>query len=165
MKYYAGIGTRKTPVDICKRMTIMARGLEAKGYILRSGGADGADIAFEQGVVDPSHKEIFLPHLKFNGSTSTLLPIPEAFDIAARFHPWWDHLTPEFKRFHARNVHQVLGMDLKTPSEFVICWTIDGKASGGTGQAMRIANHYGIQIKNLHEKALNNDDPKFILPF
>jgi hypothetical protein len=32
------------------------------------------------------------------------------------------------------------------PSRFVLCWTPEGSGSGGTGQALRIARHYGVQI-------------------
>jgi hypothetical protein len=31
----------------------------------------------------------------------------------------------------------------------VVCWTKDGKSSGGTGQALRIAEYYSIPIFNL----------------
>lgn len=31
----------------------------------------------------------------------------------------------------------------------IICWTADGGASGGTGQAMKIARHYNIPVFNL----------------
>ena len=51
-KYYAGIGSRETPEDVCGRMTKLASILERKGYTLRSGGAVGADTAFAGGVVD-----------------------------------------------------------------------------------------------------------------
>lgn len=47
-------------------------------------------------------------------------------------------------------MYQVLGYDLKTPSDMVICWTKDGGASGGTGQALRIAKDYNIPIYNLY---------------
>ncbi len=46
----------------------------------------------------------------------------------------------------ARNCHQVLGCDLRTPSDFIICWTKNGKGLGGTGQALRIAKEYNIPI-------------------
>ena len=49
MKYYAGIGSRKTPHDTCDLMTKIAIALDNRGYILRSGGAKGADKAFEAG--------------------------------------------------------------------------------------------------------------------
>lgn len=47
---YAGIGSRETPRSILDLMTAIARKLEALGYTLRSGGATGADTAFEEGV-------------------------------------------------------------------------------------------------------------------
>jgi hypothetical protein len=42
-----------------------------------------------------------------------------------------------------------LGPDLKTPVNFVICYTADGGFSGGTGLAMHIADKYNIPIFNL----------------
>jgi len=48
----------------------------------------------------------------------------------------------------ARNSHQVLGLDLNTPSDFVICWTKNGKDQGGTFQTIRIARSYDIPIFN-----------------
>lgn len=50
------------------------------------------------------------------------------------------------KKLQARNSHQVLGLDLNTPSDFIICWTKGGKGIGGTGQALRIAKAYNIPI-------------------
>ena len=34
---------------------------------------------------------------------------------------------------------QVLGLDLKTPSKFLICWTPEGKEKGGTATAIKLA--------------------------
>jgi predicted Rossmann fold nucleotide-binding protein DprA/Smf involved in DNA uptake len=42
-KYYAGIGSRETPKDICDIMTQLAIKLANNGWVLRSGGAKGAD--------------------------------------------------------------------------------------------------------------------------
>jgi hypothetical protein len=55
----------------------------------------------------------------------------------------------------ARNVHQVLGEDLKRPVKMIICWTPDGsldgkgRDSGGTGMALRLAADYPVKIFNL----------------
>ena len=38
MKYYAGIGSRKTPKEILDLMSVIGEYLQSKGYILRSGG-------------------------------------------------------------------------------------------------------------------------------
>ena len=59
-KFYAGIGSTKTPKHIQEIMTEIARLLEIQRYTLRSGGATGADTAFENGV--NHRKEIFYQH-------------------------------------------------------------------------------------------------------
>ena len=67
-------------------------------------------------------------------------------EIAKEFHPAWDKLSPAAKKLQARNCYQVLGYDLETPSQFVVCWTPRGSGSGGTGQAIRIAKSHNIPI-------------------
>lgn len=47
--YYAGVGSRETPQDILNTMYKIGKYLASKGYTLRSGGAIGADTAFENG--------------------------------------------------------------------------------------------------------------------
>ena len=124
-------------------------------YILRSGGAPGADIAFEK---DVKNKNIFLPWRGFNDNSSTLFNIhPKAFEIAEKTLPHWQYLKDPVRKLMARNVHQVLGIGLDTPSEFLICWTQDGatceenvtKHTGGTGMAIRIASQNKIPVYNL----------------
>ena len=137
--YYAGIGSRKTPSDVLKSMTVIAEILAQKGYILRSGGAVGADQAFEKG--SGTRNEIFLPKAD--------LPIwTIAFTL--HFHPRPDKLSEKGWMLMNRNALQILGIDGNTPVDFVICWTKDGKASGGTGQAIRIANSLDIPVYNLY---------------
>jgi hypothetical protein len=153
-KYYAGIGSRETPDDIQTFMCLSARVLEKKGLILRSGGADGADKAFEDGVTSQDMKEIYLPWVGFNNTPGIFMGsmMKEAEKIAREYHPNWSRCSFGAKQLLTRNTFQVLGKDLKTPSDFIICWTKDGKASGGTGQALRIAKDYDIPIFNLHNK-------------
>lgn len=147
MKAYAGIGSRKTPKNILTLMTRVARRLDELGFVLRSGGAHGADIAFELGA---GRKEIYLPWRNFNKNDSHLCrPALLAYEIARKHHPAWDRCSPAARKFHARNVHQVLGQDLASPADFVLCWTPEGRVTGGTGQAMRIAEHYGVPVVNM----------------
>lgn len=149
MKIYAGIGSRQTPPMCLVTFTILAARLEEFGYTLRSGGATGADSAFEAGVSDASNANIFLPWRGFNNNTSTLYEVCEdAFLIAAEFHPHWDRCGSAARKFHARNCYQVLGLHLDTPADFIVCWTPKGKVIGGTGQALRIAKAYNIPIFN-----------------
>jgi hypothetical protein len=147
MLYYAGIGSRQTPQALLPALTDLARDLAGRGYVLRSGAADGADAAFEAGAGDA--KEVWLPWKGFNGHTSPLLPSPEAFDLAARFHPEWPRCGRGARALHARNGHQILGADLDTPVDFVVCWTLDGGWVGGTAQALRMADAHGIPVYNL----------------
>ena len=54
MIHYAGIGTRVTPPAVLERMTNIGMLLAMQGFVLRSGGARGADRAFEEGAVTRS---------------------------------------------------------------------------------------------------------------
>jgi len=150
MMIYTGIGSRSTPDGVMKTMTIIANNLEHCGFTLRSGGANGADSAFEAGVKDPDHKEIYLPWKGFNNNTSNLHNIStEALTMAGHYHPNWNACSPAARLFHARNCYQVLGEDLETPTLFVICWIPEGKTTGGTGQALRIAEDLDIPVINM----------------
>lgn len=152
-KTYAGVGSRRTPADILLQMTKIASFMESQGYILHSGRADGADKAFEDGVSDRAMKKIFLPWRLFNRSYSNLYLITEeAMRLAEKFHPFWEALSHPGKQLMARNGYQVLGESLNDPVDMLICYTTDGKASGGTGQAIRIAQHYKIPIFNMFFK-------------
>lgn len=144
-QYYTGIGSRQTEAIVCDAMTEIAMWLDSRSYILRSGGADGADLAFERGA---TNKEIWIPWEKFNRSESTLLPSAEAFDIAATIHPVWNNLSQAAKKLHARNCHQVLGASLDDPSSFLLCWTPNAKATGGSATAINLAMKHKIPVFN-----------------
>ncbi len=154
-KSYAGIGSRATPTPVLAVFAKIARRLEKRGYTLRSGGATGADTAFEMGVLKAENKEIYLPWRGFNNSASKLWNIStRAFEMAADFHPNWRALKPAGRKFMARNCYQVLGTGLTAPVDFIICWTPNGKVAGGTGQALRIAAEYKIPVINFGAESL-----------
>lgn len=146
--YYAGIGSRETPIYILDWFEKVGTTLAERGFTLRSGGANGADKAFEIGCDKVQGlKEIYLPWKGFEGSTSKLIVYDHrAYDIAEKHHPYWHNLSVGARKLQARNSHQVLGQNLESPSNFVICWTKNGKGSGGTGQAIRIAKAYTIPV-------------------
>ena len=150
MNYYAGIGSRETPIDTLHLFKKVAYYLSQKQFILRSGGAKGADKAFETGCDNNNgQKEIYLPWSGFEGSDSNLIVSdPKAFEISEKFHPYWSNLSQGARKLQARNSHQALGKDLETPAKFIICWTKNGKDQGGTSQAIRIARAYSIPILN-----------------
>lgn len=151
MEYYTGIGSRETPNEIGLIMVEIAKVMASKGYVLRSGGANGADTAFEMGCNHANGaKEIYVPWDGFNGIYDGISSTGmEAEQIASQFHPAWHRCSQGAKKMHTRNVHQILGMDLDTPTSGVVCWTPKGSGSGGTGQAIRIARHYGIPVNDL----------------
>lgn len=148
---YTGIGSRSTPEYVLLQMERCGRLLAELGYTLRSGGADGADKAFEKGAnAAGGATEIYLPWRNFNGHKSNLCTISkEATALAATIHPAWDRCSQGAKALHARNCYQVLGADLNAPSEFLVCWTPDGIAQGGTATAINLAIKHGIKVINL----------------
>ena len=162
--YYTGIGARNTPDKVLDLFTNIAKYLATKDFTLRSGAANGADSAFEKGCdISNGSKEIYLPWRGFNNSKSPLIVEDvEAFEIAKKYHPYWTNLKAGAKKLQARNSHQVLGLDLHTPSEFIICYTENGKRGGGTGQALRIAEDYNIPIFDV---GLYDDIFKFRIDF
>lgn len=185
MKYYAGIGSRETPLWAGDILTQVGEKLALEGWVGRSGGAPpkagfvSADQCFQKGAQKAQGSfVVYLPKSSFYGQTSKtpccVVPketFPEAWaeasQIAQAFHPNWQALIhgkyPDLANLMIRNVFQVLGDDLKTPSRFVLCyakgsqWEGVGKdahivnVQGGTGQAVRIANHYGIPVYNIAE--------------
>ena len=169
---YAGIGSRDTPELVLQQMGSIGGFLAMLGYKLRSGGAVGADSAFHVGSMTQKtgfnggftndQDEIFLPWNGFNGMyhgqrgglliTDPVL-LREASEIAKRFHPAWHRLNDAARKLMTRNTFQILGPDLRSPTNFVVCWTKDGGPTGGTGQAIRIAQAIGIPVYNLFNAA------------
>jgi len=149
--FYTGIGSRETPRDVMITMYHFAIRMAERGLVLRSGGADGADTAFECGARKAGGStEIYLPWHGFNGRDSQFTrPTDAAQALASEIHPAWDRCSRGARMLHARNCHQVLGMDLATPSAFVVCWTPGGKDVGGTRTAITLARTSGIRVFNL----------------
>lgn len=146
-KFYTGIGARKTPQNILIIMTDIAIKMQSCGYTLRSGGAEGADTAFERGTMS---KEIYY------ASDATEF----SMEIASRYHPFWHKMGNYAKKLHGRNTFQVLGRELDTPSGLIFCWTPDGcishsersRETGGTGTAISIADANNVPVYNLKRK-------------
>lgn len=155
---YAGIGNRTITDEVYYHILNISRRLDQLGLLLATGDAVGTDHAFACGS---SHKEIFHPSW-YTGPTSDSSHIitdpvllQEARRLGKEFHPGWDRMKFEHQELHARNGFQILGKDLKSPSKFLLAYTRDGATTktgnktGGAGQAIRIANAYGIPVINL----------------
>lgn len=172
-KVYAGIGSRKCPNHILELMQVVAYNLAQLGWKLRSGGAEGADTAFQTGVEKfcefkfppKDYQEIYIPWSNPSKPFNNLLQDrergiivennPAADILAAQHHAVYSALSQGGKKLMKRNCFQVLGPQLNDPVKMIICYTVDGsigetsRDTGGTGQAIRIAFANNIPIYNL----------------
>lgn len=159
MNYYTGIGSRNTPVEVIHRMTKLSLFLSEQDWVLRSGGAEGADRAFEDGVRKGKKAEIYTPWKNFVKYSENVIVGPtlstwlEAQEIASNIHPAWERCSRGARALHTRNVYQVLGGDLQTPSRFVLFYAKEspsGNVSGGTRTAVEIARQHNIPCVNMY---------------
>lgn len=165
-KFYAGIGSRRAPATILKLMRDIGYKLFSKTYVLRTGDAAGSDAAFAARVGDPWKKVYKSSHVG-----------QRALSTIEWFHPAPHKLKPLGRLLIARDLYQITGkefvndfgdvigsqkhdlltMDRSYLSQFVVCWTRDGAhtaemtsiETGGTGQAIRIADYLSVPVWNL----------------
>lgn len=171
MKSYTGVGSRETPKEVMEVISRLGEKLADKGFVLRSGAADGADTAFEEGhdkwrwsdgcEHNPDTlKEIFIAWNGFSSRTDKEdgvyclkgKIVQEAEEIASSVHPAWDRLSRGARALHSRNCFQVLGKDLRTPSKFLVCYASTDKhgvPKGGTRTAWVLADSHNIPCFNL----------------
>ena len=91
--------------------------------------------------------------------------ISETERIASEVHPAWDRCNEWARGMHSRNCHQILGYDLQSPVDAVICWTPNGKIQGGTATALKLSMKAGIPVFNLgvsDKKSVLNDIKNFL---
>ena len=161
MKIYTGVGARSTPPEMLNIIRNIASVLGKQGWVLRSGGAEGADKAFEAGC-DAAHgsKKIYIPWSGFNNYIPdgvSIMTLDQgsrdgAIDIIKDVHPAFNRLSRGALALHARNALQVLGLYLDSPSQFLICYATtdrDGVPTGGTRTAWMIAHMNDIPCINL----------------
>lgn len=153
--WYAGVGSRTTPANVCRFFTHLAGRLEADGFGLQSGGAEGSDRAFENGVVDPTNARIFVPWPTFGRGLPTyrVLEGPvldRCLLLASVVHPAWGACKSGARLLHSRNVAQIWGEDLVSPVKFVLCWAeANGdEILGGTRTAVVLARAASIPVFN-----------------
>lgn len=154
IKYYTGIGSRATPEPLRETMQALA-GRLAGTYRLRSGGALGADTAFELGARKAEATlgvDVYRPRYDIH---------PICYEIAEFIHPHWKAMKPFTRQLFARNVEQILGSKVNHPSQFVVCWTPDAcetmrdyrpKQTGGTGLAIALAQNLPVLAEKFELK-------------
>lgn len=165
---YAGIGSRETPGEVLSLMERYAQRFSEGGFILRSGGAQGADSACQKGCEQssrPQLKDIWWGDSHRQEAWNQQEGVDhqvttEMHAIAASIHPYWQGMKDSSRYLHARNVGQILGANGNDPVQWVMCWTPDGmekesertSQSGGTATAIALADRWGIPVFNLQRQ-------------
>ena len=148
-------------------MKEIAYKLAGRGWILRSGHAEGADQAFERGAdywyvkngreARPP-KEIFFSK---DASLHSMGIARDCFKEQGLLDLWQGRLTSYVRGLHGRNIMQILGRECNKPVEIVVCWTPDGcedgsritQFTGGTRTAIWCAWKNNIPVINLYHKS------------
>ena len=187
---YAGVGSRRTPPEILEAMSDIAQTLGDAGTALSTGGADGADKAFETGALRTDAPiTVHTPWPGYNGyrpgrqpETDIDVVHPNAADtirghayadLAREHHPYWDRCRRGARALFVRNVSILAGAqgDGRTlPVRAVIAYTPNGlsvgREAGGTGHTLRTAASLDIPCVNLSPRtpAERNDAALAALP-
>ena len=171
---YAGVGSRSTPSATLDAMADIAQTLGDAGVALSTGGAQGADRAFETGALRTDAPiTVHTPWPGYNGyqpgrDPNTDIDVVHAqsnetiggrryADIAREQHPHWRRCGRGVRALFVRNVSILAGAlddDGGTlPVRAVIAYTPNGlpvgREAGGTGHTLRTAASLGIPFVNL----------------
>ena len=170
--FYTGVGSRETPKEICDLITRVAAKLSSLGWVVRTGGAQGADEAFLAGC--NGRTENFIPWKGFgqyggqipnlDANWQHLQQIPDLNPMIYRRETRSLDKYKGFWKLQARNVSQVLGLNLDSPSKFCILYapvTSTG-VTGGTNTAYQVAMANGVECFNLCDPAVVARFEKFV---
>ena len=174
---YAGVGSRRTPPEILDAMADIAQTLGDAGTALSTGGADGADKAFETGALRTDATiTVHTPWPGYNGyrpgrdpETNIDVVHPNSAEsvqgrtyaeLAREHHPYWSRCSRGARALFVRNVSILagaLGGDGGTlPVRAVIAYTPNGlpvgREAGGTGHTLRTAASLDIPCLNLSRR-------------
>lgn len=161
LRYYAGIGSRTITSEERQKILIIAKKLADSGFVVYSGNAEGSDITFQLG----SEKKcvLLLPWKKFNQKMYDVNNSLDQYEVGKsdegqsmidKYHPSPKSLSYGGRLMMARNWYQIQGFDKYPRVEFVICCANrddSGKIIGGTGQACRIAEDFGLPVFNIRD--------------
>lgn len=138
-------------------MVRIGKAFSEKGYGARSGGAIGSDTLFLQ-EYDPKLTIIYRPDDRPGCVNVKNHENYYEFElIASRVHclgsgVGWEFMPIGHQELHARNVPQVMGLNLKTYSDLVVFCANEnhrGTVSGGTATAVKIARSLNIPTINI----------------
>ena len=162
--WFAGVGSRDTPEDVCKLMQKLAVVFYALGYGLSSGDARGADRAFWEGaLLSPFYRKIGARIYLCDEWVRGRKADPKNFFYNAQRFPTFEkakQMALEARgsfhglddwgiNLHSRNVMQIHGASLQDKVEYLVYWAIPvGKTErvkGGTNTSLQLAIKAGIE--------------------
>lgn len=161
----AAAGARDAPDAVLRNIMLLGSHIaKTTDYVCRTGGARGCDQAWAVGF--GSRTEIMTPSWD---RITPMLAGPDGASLAAATllalsaKQRQDYLYDEAKRdqvmpYFLRNTQIVAGPSPRHVEErarFLLCWTANGKDSGGTGHTMRVAANMDVPILNLRGKTVS----------
>lgn len=151
---YSGVGARETPDNILRAMGLVSSELAKRNWHLRSGGARGADSAFEEKAGNNYTSYRVADGFPYRGipivSFSDFSPTEDEIAFTKSHYKSYNYKSDYIKGLQIRNgrILRGLGPDY-LHSKFVVCWTEGGKDIGGTGVTIRMAHTLNIPVFNL----------------
>lgn len=159
LKSVAIIGSRRINEKQFNYITKVAEAFARRGWVIRTGCADGTDYASMVGCrnIDPTLLTLYLPWKTYNSQYQTVNEHHIVYnerdqqfihwtDSITKYHPAPERLSRGAKSLMARNYGIVSGADL------VVALPMSLTDVGGTGQGMRIANDLNIPFFTVCEK-------------
>ena len=136
VRAYAGFGSWNTPAHIVVVIESLGRALAEAGWTLRTGGAAGAESAFERGC-------------DAVGGRKELVGRPADIESAsAQFWPEtllpWAQLSANTRALLAQSACQILGPDLDAPAKFLAYWKSTDGRSFEIDHALQIAAAHAV---------------------
>lgn len=164
--YYTGIGSRETPIDAQHLITEVSIYLKAEGWTLRTGTGSHANKAFQ--IAAGENKEVYVPWDNFFPNEVGIASMTEkssrmAYEVwklrekkglvptEGRISGKWEDLHPGTKALLAKAMCMLLGKNLNTPSDMVVCWTPGAKIVGISSHVICLAVSKHIPVFNLAE--------------
>lgn len=155
---YTVILDKAVPENILAKVEEIVKVLSGHGFTLRYGGTEEFESRFEKVA---ERKELILPWRDFNEKQSKFtFNNDRSLAVAKMFHPTFDTMKKGVQAFLARNARLILGHEMKSPTNFLICWTDDGceslrektSATGFVGHPIAIASAAHVPIYNLNRE-------------
>lgn len=165
------IGSRRINENQAHYLESVAQAFVRRGYVVRTGCAEGADHASMVGArsIDPSKLELYLPWASYNKdlqlTTDKKIPYNPSIhtdwaESVHKYHPNPRALTSGAFNLMARNWGIIMH---DHPVDLVVAMPASAGDMGGTGQGIRIARDNDIPIYLVYNKEDRQSLKSFLL--